>query len=133
MKTALTAVALWALAGCNMVMWRTLDNTGQNQVVRVESGDRLFFELEENATTGYLWTAKSDDADVEVKLEHIAADGSDGRCGAPGKVKVELRVHRGYDGPSAITFAYQRPWEDKPIRSFVITLFRRTGDAAFWK
>ena len=47
--------------------------------------------------------------------------------------KVMIRIHRGYDGPSTVTFALKRPGEKTPEKSFTVTLFRRTGDAAFWR
>ena len=52
---ALTAAA--RLGGCNMVMRRTLDNPGRNEVVRVESGERLYLTLAENAPAGCRWSA----------------------------------------------------------------------------
>lgn len=133
----LKALALAALAavanGCNFANWRSLDNPGVNQAVRVESGDRLRFDLEENGTTGYLWWFECKDSDVEVRLDHHAAERSDGLCGAPGHAHVEIRVHRGYDGPSAVRFYCKRSWETKPIREFTVTLFKRTEDRAFWE
>ena len=125
-------LSVLALCGCNMAMRTTLEGE-QNQVVRVESGERLYLEMKENATTGFRWEATSDDPDVEVRLEHVAPDCSNGLCGAPGKVKAEIRIHRGYDGPSVVTFAYRRPWEKKPIKSFAVTLYKRTGAVAFWE
>ena len=45
---------------------------------------------------------------------------------------VRIRIHRGYDGPTAIRFFRKRKGE--PIeKEFTISLFRRTGDFAFWK
>lgn len=103
-----------------------------NQVVRVESGDRFFLTLEENATTGYMWKAECDDDSVDVIIDHKPPEQSD-RVGAPGQAKVTIRIFRGYDGPSEVRFRYQRSWEAKPIREFTITLFKRTGDCAFWE
>lgn len=127
------AFALVALVGCSFERHAVV-SPGANQVIRVESGDRFFFELEENATTGYRWECKCDDCDVDVLIDHRsgAYDG-DGRVGVGGEAKVTVRVHRGYDGPSTLKFAYRRPWEKKPAKQFTITLFKRTGDCAFWE
>ena len=108
-------------------------NPGTSQAIRVESGDRLFMDLEENMTTGYRWDSACDDSDVEVTIRHVPAKGNGDLVGAPGRAEVTIRVHRGYDGPSVVTFFYKRSWEKEPIRKFTITLFKRTGDCAFWE
>ena len=84
-------LSLALLAGCNMVWRKILPNPDKNQVVRVEKGERIYFDLE-----------------------------------------VRIRIHRGYDGPSAVRFFYKSP--GKPIKKeFTITLYRRIGDYAFWE
>ena len=131
---AFVALALLLTAGCQMADRQILANPGENQVVQVKSGDRLDFELEENITTGFSWDYTCDDPDVEVQIEHLPAETSGNLCGAPGRARVHIHVHRGYDGPSSIRFFYRRPWEKKPpAKEFTIALFRRTGDAAFWE
>ena len=121
------------LAGCNMVWRRILPDPEKNQVIRVEKGERLYFDLEENGTTGYQWYCTCTDPDVEVTIDHYAADAKDGLAGAPGRAEVRIRIHRGYDGPSDVTFRYKRSWEKAPIKKFTLSLFRRTGDCAFWE
>lgn len=123
---------LAAVAGCQMGFRRTLENPGRNETLHVASGDRLVFELDENMTTGYSWTGTSDDGDVEVRIDHLgAADLS--RAGAPGRAAVEVRVHRGFDGPATVRFAYRRPWEKDPVRAFTLVLYKRNGDFAVWE
>lgn len=112
------------LAGCNFALRRWLDHPGENQVIRVESGERIYFDLEEDPAAGRQWYATSDDADVLVKVDHHADDRV---------AKVELRIHRGYDGPSTVNFRYRRSGEAKPLKEFTITLYKRTGDVAFWE
>ena len=129
---AVLAAAL--LGGCEGVGMRIVAEPGQNQVIRVTSGDRLYFDLEENATTGYCWDYKCDDPDVEVTIDHAAPEPGDGRVGAPGLANVRIRIHRGYDGPSTVRFIYRRRWEKTPpAKEFTITLYKRTGDVAFWE
>ena len=105
----------------------------RNQALPAQSGDRFFFELEENQTTGYAWRATCDDPDVSVSLRHVAGRAEGGLVGVPGKAEVEIRVHRGYDGPSAIRFQCRRNWEERPVKEFTITLYKRMGDRAFWE
>jgi len=123
------------LAGCQFCDRHLIP--GESQVIRVESGHRYYFDLEENATTGYQWEYTCNDDDVEVLLDHQGPPkpkaGEPMMCGVPGKVSVRVRIHRGFDGPSTIKFQYKRPWEKEPIEQFTISLYKRTGDAAFWK
>ena len=116
------ALAASAFAGCATGRRFSAVEPGVNQVLRVTSGDRVFFEMEEDPMGDGLWDFVCDDHDVEVRIAH------EDRV-----AKVEVRIHRGYDGPSAITFSCRRARGGAPSRQFTITLFRRTGDAAFWE
>ena len=129
----LTLVALAILSGCNMVWRRIVPDPEKDQVIRVEKGERLYFDLEENGTTGYQWDYICSDPDIQVTIDHCPPKRMDGIVGASGRAEVRIRVRRGYDGPSDVRFQYRRPWEKKPIKEFVISLFRRTGDCAFWE
>ena len=122
-------MAMALLAGCAFGRRFYAVQPGVNQVLRVENGDRIFFEMEEDAAAGCMWDFTCDDQDVTVTIDHVEP----GRCDAPGSAKAMIRVHRGYDGPSEVTFMLRRPGERKARKSFTITLFRRTGDAAFWR
>ena len=127
---AAMAVSLAALiAGCAFGRRFSAVQPGVNQVLRVENGDRIFFEMEENPAAGYVWDFTCDDKDVTVTINHVRPDS----VGAPGTAKVTIRIHRGYDGPSTVTFSQKRHGEATPSKSFTVTLFRRTGDAAFWR
>ena len=127
----LASLALVFLSGCNMLWRRILPDPEKNQVVRVEKGERLYFDLEEDVDAGYRWDFTCDDADVEVTMDHEPPEGgNEGR--ELGTAEVRIRIHRGYDGPSAVHFTYK--CAGKPIeKEFTISLFRRTGDFAFWK
>ena len=121
-----------SFAGCSFAHRFWAVQPGVDQVLRVENGDRIYFEMEESPLSGYLWDFTCDDKDVTVTIDHVRprrADAADPQ----GVAKVMIRVHRGYDGPSAVVFALKRQGESSPAKSFTITLFRRTGDAAFWR
>ena len=113
-------LASLALAGCDFVTWHSLSHPGESQVVRVASGDRYFFTLDEEE--GCRWDFVSDDPDVAVRLDH-----------GDGKAKAEVRIHRGYDGPSAVRFTYARAGTGEEIRHFTLSFYRNTGDRAFWE
>ena len=117
---AACAIILPALVGCSMER-HFIASPGTNQAIRVESGDRFFMDLDEETLAGYRWRATCNDPDVEVRIEH-----------EPGTAGVTIRIHRGYDGPSAVTFTYGRKGE-APTKKFTITLYKRTGDCAFWE
>ena len=119
-KMAACAIILPALVGCS-VERHVISSPGKSQVIRVESGDRFFMTLDEDAAAGGTWRATCNDPDVEVRVEH-----------EPGKAEVLILVHRGYDGPSAVTFSLRRG-SQKPTKTFTITLYKRTGDCAFWE
>ena len=125
------SAAFALLAGCNMLWRRILPDPEKNQVVRVEKGERLYFDLEEDVDAGYRWDFTCDDADVEVAMDHEPPEGgNEGR--ELGTAAVRIRIHRGYDGPSTVRFFYK--CAGKAIeKEFTISLFRRTGDFAFWK
>jgi len=125
------------LAGCQFCDRHIISDPGKNEVIRCNSGDRYYFDLEENATTGYSWDYFCDNDDVEVLIDHKgppeAKDGGAPMCGVPGKASVRVRIHRGFDGPAGVKFFYKRPWEKEPIRAFTLSFYKRTGDTAFWK
>ena len=132
LQTLAAAVLSAALAGCASGMRFSPVRPGVNQVIRVTSGDRIFFEMKENASAGFRWDCTCDDPDVEVSMRRVPPK-KRGVNGAPGLVRVEIRIHRGYDGPSAVTFVLKRPGSGRIAERFTPTFFKRNGDAAFWK
>ena len=118
-----------AVSGCAHGLRFSAVTPGVNQAVRVASGDSIFFEMDEDSPAGFRWDFVCDDPDVEVSIEHVQPGGG----GASGSARVRMHVHRGYDGPSAVTFTLKRPGAARAAKRFTVTLFRRTGDAAFWE
>jgi len=118
--TRWTLAVLLACGGCNFARWHWLPNESADRVVRVESGDRYFFKIEE--PEGCRWMAASDDPDVEVQVDHDE-----------GRAKVGIRIHRGYDGPSTVTFRCKRNGVKEPVRQFAVTFYREIADRAFWE
>ena len=118
----LVLVAMLAvISGCAFGRRYSAVRPGVNQTLRVESGDRIYFDLEEGSRPGREWDFECDDKDVTVSIAH-----------RDGKASAEVRIHRGYDGPSRIAF-FRKGARGKDPERFVLTLFRRTGDAAFWE
>lgn len=138
MKKMLFAVFAFALcAGCRIVDRRIILDPGKNEVLRVEGGERLYFDLEENMTTGYAWNIVSDNDDVLVSVEHLRAEppssGEPMLCGAPGKASFTIRINPGFNAPATVRVFYKRAWEKEPIKSFTLSLYESSRDWAAWK
>jgi len=124
MIRALAALlALVALFGCRIER-HLVSDPGSDQVIRVESGDRFYFDLEERFREGYRWDFKCDDPDVDVTIDHDVDDG---------EADVRIRIHRGFDGPTVVRFFCRAAGSRKPVRSFALTLYKYAGDRPFWE
>lgn len=118
------ALALLLFSACQFVDRRVVPNPGSNEIIRVEGGERLYFDLEEDSARGQTWECRSDDADVDVYAERSK----------PGFVRIRARVHCGFDGPATLRFSsLRRGAVAEGPESFTVSLFRRTDTAAFWK
>lgn len=134
---ALAALGLAALCGGCRTGRYTFVDPQEDRVIEVKSGDRLNVDLEENATTGFMWKATCDDEDVEITYERKPANqfSPDGErlCGAPGRVVVTVRVHRGFAGPAEVRFRYMRSWSKEVAREFTFVLNHYPTDKSPWK
>jgi hypothetical protein len=118
------------LHGCG-----TLDSVspaypGQSEFIRVKSGQRICFDLQDPSEKCQ-WDFMCDDSDVEVRVDRKDSLGDI----SPRKVSVMIRIHRGYDGPSVVRFFCNKCNDPKTCsnKAFTISLFKRTGDVAFWE
>ncbi|MDD3885905.1 MAG: protease inhibitor I42 family protein [Victivallaceae bacterium] len=76
----------------------------------VKPGKDIEFSIEENATTGYVWSAVYDSRKCKVELDHKGPRKSQSRlAGAPGRVEVEIKPLT--DAPAVVTLNYSRPFE----------------------
>ncbi len=122
-RTLMTAGALAIMScGCIGLEHRIVDPT-EGGVIEVKSGDRWYIDLEENCTTGYRWTATCDDEDIEIYYEHPEPKLDEQLCGAPNRVSVVIRVHRGFAGPAEVHLRYARSWSKEVAREldYVLT------------
>jgi len=125
---------LACVCGCRLGRYE-LTEPLDGQAVEVKSGDRISVVLEENATTGYVWMWECDDDEVSFERETIAPDDDAPLCGAPRKIRIIIRVHRGFDEPAHVKLSYKRPWKGggPPAREINILLHRKPEDDAPWK
>lgn len=130
---AFSFLLLAGLSGCRLSYY-FLDENCDGQTIQVKSGDRVRIELEENATTGYMWIAECDDPDITIARETVASDDDGPLCGAPRKVRFIIRVASGFDDTTHVTFTYKRPWKGGgTARKIDVILFRKVEDTAPWK
>lgn len=133
--SALLPVSLLLLAlssGCRIDRY-TLTEPIDGRTFEVKSGDRISVVLDENATTGYVWQAECDDNEISFARETIPPD-DDTLCGAPGKVRIIIRVHRGFSGTSHVRLVNRRPWKGGgTARTIDLILFHQPEDNAPWK
>ena len=123
MRRLLPSLLLVLAAGC-FVDRRFISDPVRDRVLRVETGDRIYFTLDEPADNPRRWFFACDDSDVEVVLDH-----------EPGCAKVRIRIAQGYDGPSCLQFRYgfEAAADMDVTREFTLMCFERTGDVVFWK
>jgi len=128
----LLVAALAGLAGCRIGRYE-LKEPLDGRTMEVKSGDRVSVVLEENATTGFVWTTACDDGDVSFERETIPPD-DDAPIGAPGKVRITMRFHRGFAETTHVTLAYRRPWKGgETARTIDLIFYRKPEDTAPWK
>lgn len=121
------------IPGCRLSRY-SLDETCDGQTIQVKSGDRISIDLEENATTGYIWTAECNDPDITIVRETEGPDDDKPLCGAPRKIRFIIRVARGFDDTTHVTFRCKRPWKGGgTARVIDVILFRKVEDTAPWK
>jgi len=120
------------VSGCRIDRY-TLEEPLDGRTFEVKSGDRFNVVLDENATTGYVWQAECDDPDISSARETIPPeDGS--LCGAPGKVRIVIRVHRGFADTAHVKLVNRRPWKGGgTAREIDFILHRKPEDTVPWK
>lgn len=128
----LIALAAGLSGGCRIGRY-VIEEPVTDRAVEVKSGDRICVELTSNATTGYTWTAETDDEEVEIGYEEIPPEAGGELYGASGKTRIIIRVHRGFAGPATVKMKYLRTWSDEVARTVTFLLHRRPSDVSWWK
>lgn len=98
---------------------------GSSVPLRLALGEESTVVLEENLTTGYAWRLDKprDEAPscvVITDLGHEKRGGNAPAVGAAGLHRWRLRAQSA--GHADLRFVYQRPWEQKPVREYLITV-----------
>jgi predicted secreted protein len=98
-----------------------LNKANHGQTVTVSLGDELVLTLEENATTGYLWTPEGRRLPPglrEVADNFLPPEG--GGIGAGGRRQIRLRAVA--PGGGKLVFRLRRSWEppDQDLGTFAV-------------
>ena len=113
------------LCGCRVIDRKLVFDPGKNQIIQTESGERFYFSLDESGDgEAAVWSANSDDSDVDVFVAHTYP---------PTEASVSIRIHRGFDGPSTVYFVRKKPGSKTVVNRFTLSFFKRTNDSAFWE
>ena len=112
--TAVVLIVLFAffmLMGCQTASAKQVYGK-EDTNIEVKKGDTFFIALEENPTTGYMWTATvSDDSVVKPGGDQYNEEGSDkDLVGAPGTHSYTFEALA--KGTATITFVYERSFEE---------------------
>ena len=90
-----------------------------------QSGDQFKVILDENPSTGYVWSAKiKDEALITSKGENFVKADTD-LIGAPGKKEFSFEINS--DGVSTISFTKQRSGDENPVESLRLLAYK-SGD-----
>lgn len=123
---ALCAAALLLVAGCA----QQADEGAQVEFkggTAQYGGKNLTVVLEENVTTGYVWTAALEGQGLEAAGDESKAGASgDGKTGAPGT--HEFRYTGTAAGESTVTFTYARSWERTDSDQTVVLTVKTASD-----
>ncbi len=121
MTAVISAVmlALCMLAGCGTVSAEKVYGKKDTNI-EVKAGDRFTIQLEENPTTGYMWSVSVSDESV-VKMtgdQYNDESASEGLAGAPGTHTYTFEALKA--GTTQITFVYERSFEEGSAAETVV-------------
>lgn len=96
-----------------------LEKTQHGSEVRIPVGESLELHLPENPTTGYSWHLQGNENSA-LQVQETTFQRSSERLGAGGLRTWRLQATRA--GTVELELAYRRPWEDRPVDTFRITV-----------
>ena len=124
-KQLIASIVIAASIAIFFIMFFTVKQAGNNNVIKVDAGSNFTITLESNPTTGYKWEiANMLDVRllelVDSKYEPTRTD----LVGAPGKEKWTFKAKK--VGKTIVSFDYARPWEKdtEPVQTsyFIIII-----------
>lgn len=97
-----------------------LSSADETQEITVKRGSEFTINLKENPSTGYQWTPHVGNKIIRMVDRSYRSDSD--RIGAGGVVTFTFQAES--SGGSVITFKYERPWENKAVktRTYIVTV-----------
>ena len=96
-------------------------------VIALNVYDEVVVRLPENATTGYLWSAAVDGANVDVVDDRSVPPRAGAGAGAAGERLIRLRANA--PGAATVTLRLGRAWESAPAEERRMTVNVAGGGA----
>ena len=105
------------------ILYYTVENAPETMNMVLRRGESITFHLEENPSTGYMWTVQYDKKYCKVDLKQRASKAK--RVGVPGLVEVKIRLSSSR-GATAV-LSYRRPGEKggKAIKTITCNIIDR--------
>ena len=98
-----------------------LTKANAGTIVPANAGDTITLRLEENPTTGYLWTVKELNSSVLELVGEEYLIGAGTGIGGGGERKLVFRAKEA--GASPLRLNCERSWEpDNPLMTFSVTI-----------
>jgi inhibitor of cysteine peptidase len=113
------SIARASVCGISLRVYRLLEKGDDGATVSLRRGERLMIALPGNPTTGYVWKPV-DEPDFLVRLEGVEYVTATALIGGGGT--FYFRYEAESPGIGALSFAYLRPWKEKPAETFSITV-----------
>src|SRR5450759_690824 len=125
---AVIAVALLTgLAGCTVLAAKAarLSDGESGKTVQLAVGGSLVIDLEENASTGYVWQVEGAPPVLKAAGDKATPGEQGGLVGAAGRRILTFTAAQA--GTGELRLAYARPWEKgvPPAKTFVVTFVVR--------
>lgn len=105
----------------------TVNSSKNDYKITVIPNQPFVIKIEGNPTTGYIWTLKNTDEELQKMTitcnknedghfgTYIPPNTEPGLVGAGGIYEFTFTIKKAIP-PRTLTFVYQRPWENTPIR-----------------
>jgi len=99
-----------------------LAEAANGQTFAVKVGQRIRVKLEENPTTGYMWTTKNSNPAIVKTLSDVFVPPNTKLMGAPGYRRTMFQAV--VPGTVTLEYSYARPWETgvAPVKTWKVIL-----------
>lgn len=119
-------IGTWADAAPETALLLEINESEGEIPFQIEyKGESFTLSVDENPTTGYIWSYEAYDKDLLRCTSDEYVDLSKGLIGGGGSRQFTFETSK--DGETAIEFNLSRSWEKESIKSFIIDVARKDG------